>query len=1245
MFFNIMMTNKVNRQVKPKIKELIISKLLIIFGIYSAVFFMIWLMDASFRQNNFLYVIIILSFAYKVTLLVIEWFLIWHPSIPDKPALKTDFTVDVLTTYVKGEPKDMVRNSLLAIKSITYPHETFLCDEADDPDLKEFCAEHNIHHVTREKKINAKAGNINNALQTVAKGDIVLILDPDHVVYPNFLDEVLPYFEDEKMGFVQVVQAYYNQYETIIAKAAAEQTYQFYGPAMMTLNSYGAVPAIGANCTFRRAALDSIGGHAPGLTEDMHTALRLKANGWKSVYDPVIVAKGLVPWNYSGYSLQQLKWSRGSFDLLFNVFPKVAKNLSWAERLAFLTVPLFYFSGIVALFDFLIPVFALLAGLIPINLHVFDFFIYYVPLFAISQIIRFYHQRWYFEEHEKGTAILGGILFKSTWWATMLGFIYSLIKRKVPYIPTPKDNRLETPWKLLIPNFSIIVLSSVAIVYGLIHDFTPFSLFMAFLALLNILILSFGNLMAMQKQIVFVHNLLKGSFITKNSSTRRFTFKVKHYAYNIFSKNYLVFGGLFFLVIFNIAISKVEFSRLPYFIVDTKIGQKALAIIGIKYSSTNEKNYGQLYYGINNEKGLRFYDSSVAFIKSEFYLNQDNKTSLTQFLDSCYSNNIIPFLSLSVDTSNVVFAGGDSNILTLKQIYNEIKYRYLPIVIMFDRNMKGVSPEVYDRMFKQSYFMADSMAINTIITWVWHSSNIDEDSRLIYYCNNRDNQNMIDWIFDDHEVATFSDSIYYGMERANITKPLLIKGSNVLRNKENKLNNSIYKRGNVVAILQPEHQHSGKLAYNLTQVFKRPEEKERDEVKVTKYVKGVVYNSGNGWNNNSTTLPLTVNKLRKDFELINEMGCNTIRISHESIYNYNILKTVKEFDLDVLYGFSLASTINYFNDTLKLEERKQEILKTVRKYKNNPSILAWELGNETWYFLNRLFGQPYLNVVRTSYFKFINELATEIKRIDPDRPVYTVENQISASMYSIAEYAPQIDFFGINSYYGSIDKLQEMAQRNLDGMPYLVTEYGNTGYWNTELNDFDVNHRILEPTSMQKANEYAISWNIIAADRKNNLGGVAFCWQDKYEYLATWYGIIDIFGNKKPAYNALKEAYSSLSEEELRNQFPISEFKIYARINNAIKNKVDVEAFSVKNVNSMKLQYKWIVYTDIVYTDHYFDKTKVFYKITESDFEYGRTDFSLTLPDDNVPYRIYLYVKDDLNNVITESLPLFRAGE
>ncbi|PIQ20596.1 MAG: cellulose synthase, partial [Cytophagales bacterium CG18_big_fil_WC_8_21_14_2_50_42_9] len=73
----------------------------------------------------------------------------------------------------------------------------------------------------------------------------------------------------------------------------------------------------------------SIGGHSPGLAEDMHTAMRLHAKGWKSRYVPEVLSKGLVPATLAAYYKQQVKWSRGTFDLFFKVYPYIFSKLTW----------------------------------------------------------------------------------------------------------------------------------------------------------------------------------------------------------------------------------------------------------------------------------------------------------------------------------------------------------------------------------------------------------------------------------------------------------------------------------------------------------------------------------------------------------------------------------------------------------------------------------------------------------------------------------------------------------------------------------------------------------------------------------------------------------------------------------------------------------------------------------------------------------------------------------------------------
>jgi cellulose synthase (UDP-forming) len=172
----------------------------------------------------------------------------------------------------------MFDRTLAACRRIRYPHTTYLLDDTRDPCFRELAERHDAVCLELLDVPGAKAGKINRALAATTE-DFVLVLDPDHIPFPELLDRVLGHFDDDRVGFVQVAQAYYNQSRSFTAAGAAEQTYAFYGPGQMGLYGHRACVAIGANCTFRRTALESIGGHGIGLAEDLVTAIRIHAAG------------------------------------------------------------------------------------------------------------------------------------------------------------------------------------------------------------------------------------------------------------------------------------------------------------------------------------------------------------------------------------------------------------------------------------------------------------------------------------------------------------------------------------------------------------------------------------------------------------------------------------------------------------------------------------------------------------------------------------------------------------------------------------------------------------------------------------------------------------------------------------------------------------------------------------------------------------------------------------------------------
>lgn len=488
-----------------KKKDTWIIRVLIGCGLACMIIFVLWFIKPSHIGYKPIYWLLTLALLFKLLKMLHEWYHYWSLSIPPIPLWKTKRAVDILTTACPGEPYEMIVRTLTAMKAITYPHTNYLCDEGDDPLLKKVCEELGVIHITRIEKNDAKAGNINNALKQ-ATGDICVVLDPDHEPIPEFLDRVLPYFENPEVGYVQSVQAYGNQSESIIAKGAAEQSYHFYGPMMMCMNTYGTVQAIGANCAFRRIALDSIGGHAAGLAEDMHTAMQLQAKGWKPIYIPEILTRGLVPASLSAYYKQQLKWARGCFELLFRTYPTLHKNFTFRQKIQHLTMPLFFLFGLIDFIDILVPILSLVLAQVPWEVNIKNFAVFFLPLCGMSILIRLFAQRWLLEKHEKGLHLAGGILRMATWWIFLLGFIYSIFNIKVPYIPTPKEEVHRNYWMLSLPNIGILLICLVAIIYGMSIDWTPYSMAMATYALINAAMLGLIVLMSQQR---FLLNIKK----------------------------------------------------------------------------------------------------------------------------------------------------------------------------------------------------------------------------------------------------------------------------------------------------------------------------------------------------------------------------------------------------------------------------------------------------------------------------------------------------------------------------------------------------------------------------------------------------------------------------------------------------------------------------------------------------------------------------------------------------------------
>jgi cellulose synthase (UDP-forming) len=405
-----------------------------------------------------LYVALTLAFWYGLSRIVLGWVNYAAISAPDHQPAPPGRSVAIFTTSSPGEPLAMFEKTLAACARIRYPHVTYLLDDTNDPRFQEVANRHGAVWLDLRGLPGAKAGKINRAL-TLTDEEFILVLDPDHIPFPEFLDRVLGCFQDDRVGFVQVSQAYYNQHRSFTAAGAAEQTYAFYGPGQMGLYGHGASVAIGANCTFRRAALLSIGGHGVGLAEDLVTSIRLHAAGWRSVYVPEIVSRGLVPEDLGSYYRQQLKWSRGVYEVVFSEMPRLFGRLRWRQRLSYLTIGSYYLFGLTTGLFMLFPYLYLWTGVQPARMDFGAFLTAAAPAGAMGAVIYLLMQRWVCDPStERGLHWRGFVLKWACAPVVLVGTILAIGRVDVPYIPTAKEAVRGRFFRLAWPQLLLVAL-------------------------------------------------------------------------------------------------------------------------------------------------------------------------------------------------------------------------------------------------------------------------------------------------------------------------------------------------------------------------------------------------------------------------------------------------------------------------------------------------------------------------------------------------------------------------------------------------------------------------------------------------------------------------------------------------------------------------------------------------------------------------------------------------------------------
>jgi len=224
------------------------------------------------------------------------------------------------------EPPEMLKQTLDAVARLDYPN--FECvviiNNTPDPAFWQPIQDHCRTLGERFKFINAekvkgfKAGALRIAMErTDADAEIIGIIDADYVVEPDWLKDLVPAFDDPRVGLVQAPQDHRDEDLSLMHYVMNGEYAGFFDIGMVQRNEFNSIIVHGTMCLIRRAAMDKAGGWAGDtICEDTDLGLAIIEQGWLTHYTNKRYGYGLLPDTYEAFKKQRHRWAYGGFQIV-----------------------------------------------------------------------------------------------------------------------------------------------------------------------------------------------------------------------------------------------------------------------------------------------------------------------------------------------------------------------------------------------------------------------------------------------------------------------------------------------------------------------------------------------------------------------------------------------------------------------------------------------------------------------------------------------------------------------------------------------------------------------------------------------------------------------------------------------------------------------------------------------------------------------------------------------------------------
>jgi cellulose synthase (UDP-forming) len=376
-------------------------------------------------------------------------------------------SVDIfIATY--NESESVLKKTIASAVNISYPDnlkKVYLCDDGRRGNLRKLCEKFNINYLDREDNKHAKAGNINSAISKTT-GDFFVILDADMIAKEDFLAKTLPYFLDDKVGFVQTPQVFYNpdpfQYNLHFNENISNEQDFFMRDIQQGRSRFNATLHVGTNAVFRRSSIEEIGGIPTGtITEDMATGMLLQSKGYKGIFLNKVLALGLSVEKFSHLVQQRERWCRGNIQVSKKWNPLTMKGLDFYQRLIYVDGVVYWFFGVQKLIYLLCPLIYLIFGTTILSAKPIDLALIFIPSYIASVLT--------FRNLVKGNRTLTWSHIYEVAMAPYLG-LASLMEfvfaRPIPFKVTPKgvqEDKVSFSWEIAIPHIVLFVITLIAL--------------------------------------------------------------------------------------------------------------------------------------------------------------------------------------------------------------------------------------------------------------------------------------------------------------------------------------------------------------------------------------------------------------------------------------------------------------------------------------------------------------------------------------------------------------------------------------------------------------------------------------------------------------------------------------------------------------------------------------------------------------------------------------------------------------